>query len=1254
MDWSARDWEKIKALFESALEQPIAARTAFLKRNCETPGVYSEVAGLLRNHEAAGSFLCDSFIERQALPADFFEQLEGIESAAPGLPEFAPSSMIGCRIGAYQVEKHIGSGGMASVYLGRRADAAYEKRVAIKLVSIGPGSSEILERFRRERQTLASLDHPNIVRLVDGGSTEQGFPFLVMDYVEGTPIDQYCDSHTLLIEERLQLFCHVCTAVQHAHNHSVVHRDLKPANILVTQEGMPKLLDFGIAKVLEPSGASEALLTQTSARRLTPAYASPEQIRGGVISTASDVYSLGVVLYELLTGHRPYAWKRITAMDIERAICEEEPEFPSTAVVRTETTSNPDGSIRTITPETVSRSRGVEPEQLRSCLRGDLDKVVLKALQKEPGRRYAGVGELAGDIERYLQHLPVTAETDGWSYRFAKFARRHKVEVVAATFMLFAAIAGVAFLWQTHVASRKLRSALLELRSKSRISVAVMNLRNESQNSNSSWLATALPEMLTTELAAGGRMRAISRDEVSQTRKSLRLPESGSLRRSVLTQLYNNLGSDLVVLGSYRQEAGPDQQLHVALRVEDAGLGETVATFAEDGSLDALPDLIARAGADLRDKLGIPRISSADSVRAQLAFSQNREAARLYAEGISRLQDFDTLGARELLQKAAAIDANNPLIHSGLAEAWGTLGYDSKARDEAEKAFELSGGLPREQALWIEGRYRQMSRQSERAAEIYRTLFTFYPDNLRYGLRLASVQKGKEALATIESLRHLPPPARDDPWIDVAETDAAGGMGDLRRQAEAARSAIQKATQIGARMLEGRARITLGKALDQLGENDKALLELTAGKQILGQIGDRFGEGRALRFMGSLYVNQGNFAKARAVEKQALEIMRELGNRATEAQLLNNLANVLAHQGDPGGSIDYLKQSLAISRELGSRTAMAVTLGNLATSELDQRRIKDAKAHFQEALEIHRQAEDQVGVGVILTNFAAVFEAEGDSATAKAMLEEAIATNRKTGRATELGMGLINLGNLQIELGVLPAAKASFREAVQVLRESKRPTFLGDAIEGLGEIALLQDDFTEAHKQQDEALAQRQAVGDRMYIAQSWFARANLEFEEQHWAGANRLATDAAVVFREETNTDLELQADAFKARTLLAEGKLNDALFLMAEVSKRCADLEDVPTHIVVDMAEAEIETSSGNLADSEALLTKVGEIARKGRLLRLSFEARLALGKLQVEAGKKAAGQARLASLERDAQAKGFRLIARKASAARRQLPN
>jgi len=346
--------------------------------------------------------------------------------------------MAGRQVGVYKLVRRLGQGGMAAVYLAVRADGEFRQQVAIKLIRPGLDSDEVLSRFRNERQTLAELDHPNIVKLLDGGRTPEASPYLVMDYVEGSPIDEYCDNRKLSIDERLHVFLKVCGGVQYAHQKRVIHRDLKPSNILVTAEGVPKLLDFGIAKVLSPELSGQALVTQTGARCMTPAYASPEQVRGRSVTPATDIYSLGVVLYELLTGHRPYRLKEHTPAEMERAICEQEPEPPSTAVSRVESETFSEGAAVTRTPELVGETREGQPKKMRRRLRGDLDNIVLKALRKEPERRYASAEEFERDIERHLNRLPVTARPLSLGYRASKFVQRHKVEVGAGMFGILA------------------------------------------------------------------------------------------------------------------------------------------------------------------------------------------------------------------------------------------------------------------------------------------------------------------------------------------------------------------------------------------------------------------------------------------------------------------------------------------------------------------------------------------------------------------------------------------------------------------------------------------------------------------------------------------------------------------------------------------------------------------------------------------------------------------------------------------------
>jgi len=430
-------WDRISEIFEKALSLEGTAREAYLKEACaEDPDFRIEVDSLLASHMQAGSQFLNASQELGGNP-----------------PEKNPKARVvaGRRIGPYLVEEEVGRGGMGEVFAASRADGQYEKRVALKLVRTGYDTSFILERFRNERQILASLDHPNIARLLDGGTTEEAIPYLVMELVEGAPIDSYCDSHKLSITCRLVLFRQVCSAVQYAHQHLVIHRDIKPSNILVTRDGIPKLLDFGIAKILDASGTTEA----TMLRPMTPEYASPEQVRGEPISTASDAYSLGVVLYQLLTGRSPYRVTARTPAKLAQAITHDEPERPSTSVQRTETVGE-NGDLREITPERVSGTREASPLRLQKRLRGDLDFILLKALRKEPAQRYSSVEQFSEDIRRHLEGIPVGARKGTWSYRGGKFIRRHKASVLAAALIFFTLVIAVAItLREARIAQRR-------------------------------------------------------------------------------------------------------------------------------------------------------------------------------------------------------------------------------------------------------------------------------------------------------------------------------------------------------------------------------------------------------------------------------------------------------------------------------------------------------------------------------------------------------------------------------------------------------------------------------------------------------------------------------------------------------------------------------------------------------------------------------------------------------------------------------
>ena len=409
-------WQRVKEIFAAASALPETERRARLHDACGGDAeLVAEVESLLAAHAVE-----HAIVDRPAaahVDADF--------------ARIAPDRWLGRRVGAYEITALIGQGGMGKVYRARRVDAAYEKEVAIKLVPGGYQAEFVLHRLHAERQILATLEHPNIARLLDGGAADEGSPYLVMELVEGEPLDRFAERHALPIRARLELFRDVCAAVRYAHQRLVVHRDLKPSNILVTADGTVKLLDFGIAKLLQPAlGEAGPAPTVTLMPALTPGYASPEQILGRPITTASDVYSLGVVLYVLLTGRSPYRTALDSAPDVIREVCETEPVRPSAAVAAV--------------------------SQKRERVDRDLDAIVLRALRKEPERRYASVEELAEDLRRYLEGLPVLARGDQLGYRARKFLRRRKLEIGAAAVVALTLVGGIfASLREARIAERE-------------------------------------------------------------------------------------------------------------------------------------------------------------------------------------------------------------------------------------------------------------------------------------------------------------------------------------------------------------------------------------------------------------------------------------------------------------------------------------------------------------------------------------------------------------------------------------------------------------------------------------------------------------------------------------------------------------------------------------------------------------------------------------------------------------------------------
>ena len=442
-DIRRKRWERLKEIFHGALERGENQRVEYVNEECGADReLLDDVLALMKAYNQTGA------VDRS---------LQQLRTSA--LSHMENSGKRGKHIGPYRIIDELGYGGMGMVYLAERADGEFNQTVALKLLRNGITPEEQIRRFRVERQILATLNHENIAHLFDGGITEEGQPYFAMEYIEGQPIDEYCDARNLSLKQRLNLFLEVCDAVQYAHRNLIVHRDLKPGNILVTDEGKVKLLDFGIARIINSGHDLNETepLTQTGMFPVTPSYASPEQVRGEPINTSSDIYQLGVVLYELLTGIRPYKINGRTPGEIERIICEEEPARPSTAIMRAQSCLANDNGRNT---KSNRPSRRLDVKQLRRRFRGDLDTVVMKALHKETERRYASIEQFASDIGKYLSGKPVSAYPDSWSYRTGKFVQRHRFGVAAiAGIILLLVVYAVTVTWH----SQRTQAALEEV-----------------------------------------------------------------------------------------------------------------------------------------------------------------------------------------------------------------------------------------------------------------------------------------------------------------------------------------------------------------------------------------------------------------------------------------------------------------------------------------------------------------------------------------------------------------------------------------------------------------------------------------------------------------------------------------------------------------------------------------------------------------------------------------------------------------------
>jgi tetratricopeptide (TPR) repeat protein len=1102
--------------------------------------------------------------------------------SAAALGTFRPDDILAQR---FKIVRFLAQGGMGEVY--EAEDLELGGRVALKTIRPEIATEpRIIQRFKREIALSRKVTHPNVCRIFDvfhhrmeWGTGEAELSFLAMELLHGETLASRLRAvRRMTSVEALPIVEQMAAGLAAAHHAGVVHRDFKSANVVLIRSEDDRQADGGVRAVVTDFGLARSVeggegLSTGLGMVGTSAYMAPEQVEGGEVTPAADVYALGVVLYEMVTGLKPFVG-----------------DTPlSTAVKRL-------------------KERPVSPRVHAPDLDAAWESVILRCLEPLPADRFASAEEV------------IHALKGDTAVRAGRRRRRGSVLALGVAGLAALAVLGSILVYRAGILGKtgKTRSTITatspEGSVSARRSVALLGFKNLSGRSERAWLSVALAEMLSTELAAGENLRTIPGENVARMKIELALADAESLAADTLGRIRTNLGTDLVVLGSYLASGSQgDQKIRLDLRVQDAEKGETIASLTETGTEGELSELVSRTSGHLREKLGIGALTDAQAKAARAAMPKDPRAAQLYAEGLARLRHFDALKARDLLEKAVAADPSFSQGHAALAEAWSALGYDGKAKLAAQKAFDLSGNLSREDRLFVEARSHEASKEWEKAVEIYETLFGFFPDNLEYGLHLANAQvsagKAKDAVGTIEKLRRLPEPASEDPRIDLAEASSSVILSDHRRVQALAEHAASLGARSGSELLVAAARIRQARAFWELGDAKTATTYYGEAREICERLGDTRCGAEALRGIGLIHWRSGQLTEARKVYETLVGLCRAMGYE-------NGLAKAL--------------------QDLG------LVAGDLGEHET-------ARELFKEALVHHVQVSDKGGIAVALHNTARTLVLLGDLKQGAEKHQEALVLFRELGSRDHEAMSLNNIAWILWLGGDLPGAQRTVNEAIAISKQVGQKAFLALHLLVLGNIMSDRDDLAAARAKYDESLALRTAIGQVGAAAEIRMVLALLALAEDRPADAELLVGQALNEFRKARLHDEEATGLAVLIRTLVVRGNVTDAQAALERARELLARTQNVNARFLLGLSIARLNAALGQTRIARNDLLAILDWAQRAGFYGRQLEARLALGEIEVRSGDTVIGRARLEALEVEATARGYALIARKARVAR-----
>jgi serine/threonine protein kinase/tetratricopeptide (TPR) repeat protein len=1183
-------WEGVKALFEAVLEQPLEARLAFLAASRCEEDVRLEVERLLQYHEQEEA---EGFLKA----AD--GRLRGEQEQRP-VETFRVGDTLANR---FRIVRFIARGGMGDVY--EADDLELGNRVALKTIRQEVlRHSNAVDKFKQEVNLARRVTHPNVCRVFDlfrhrGSPSNTGdnndVLLVTMELLYGeTLAERLKRTGRLSLDEAGPIVRQMARALSAAHLAGVLHRDFKPGNVLMVSSREEDSLravvtDFGIA--VRADQDTEASGSQISRYYLsgTPAYMSPEQLKGLPLTPASDIYSLGLVMFEMITGQAAFQGKTPVSRAIKRL--NEKPHPPSNFV------------------------SGLDPVW---------ESVILKCLEREPARRFSTAEEIPKALEREVILDP----------------RRPKAKWLALTAIIFGflILAGLStwFAWHPWIDQAPRVSESGSAPTNLRRSVAVLGFRDLSGTPSVFWLSTAFSEWIASEVAAGEKLRVIPEEDVTRMKKELSLKLAEGYAQGTLDGIRMNLGTDLILQGSYalREESG-EKRIRLDVKVQDAKSGDIVAQVAQVGNRQELLDLIPRVGSELREKLGMSALSPWDSSRLRASLPTNLEAAKLHAEGVTKERLYDFVAAAELFQRAVMAEPTHALGYSALARVQAALGYDQKARESAKRAFQLSKNMSRDEQLSVEALYREIAKDWSHVIDIYQTLWVSYPDNIDYGLELAAAQtkggKAEDAFVTVEALRKLPPPLNRDPRIELADGWAAEALGDFKRELASVARAVQIAEAQGARLIVARAKLLQSWAYDNLSNTKDAISAAEEAKQIYASVGDRGGVARALKSLGDALGDQGNYEAAKKAYNESLLIFRETGYRAGEAIALSNMAIVCRNQGDLARASQLYSESLTVSREIGDKSGVVRGLLGLAGILWRKGDLAGAKRVYEEGLEESRLIGNKVQTMKILNNIGNVLMDQSSFEEARKVYEESLALARESDNNAEIAEVSFNIGALLSNQGRLVDAEKAYQESLAKAKQIEDKSQIAYTLFGLGELQAARGDLTTARKTHEEALALRKAMGEKLFAAESQTALALVLIEQGDPSGAESLARESVAAFHDAKAFDGEAPARAALALALAEQGKTRIAEIEIGNAKSVSQKTESEGNRLVVAITAARIQAGSDN-----------------------PFQWEEAQGEIEIKSGRKSQGRARLTALEKEALAKGFGLIARKAVAALRGQEN